>query len=207
LTKFHAKTKNYLPLKKGNKVTKLQELKSHLKKGRLYKRAELERWSKSVDRHLAELVSAGDLTKVGPGLYHSPKKNAFGDEPPTDQSLVEKFLDKKDFLIFSYNLYNRLELGTTQLYNSNIVYNHDRSDDVILGNKKFLFRKRTSFPKKLTIEFLLVDLVNNLNELAEDQPNLLENIQLKAKGLNKESLEQNAYKYGSARTRKLLAVA
>lgn len=188
-------------------MTKLQELKSHLKRGKLYRRAELEKLSKSVDRHLSELVSEGDLTKVGPGLYYSPKKNAFGIEPPTDQSLVEKYLDKKDFLITSYNLYNRLGLGTTQLYNSNIVYNHHRSDEVILGNKKFLFRKKTSFPKKLTAEYLLVDLVNNLDQLAEDLPHLLEKIQLKVKHLDKKALEQNADKYGSAKTRKILAVA
>jgi hypothetical protein len=187
-------------------MTKLQELKSHLKRGKLYKRVELEKWSKSVDRHLSELVSEGDLTKVGPGLYYSPKTNAFGIEPPTDQSLVEKYLENKDFLLTSYNLYNRLGLGTTQLYNTNIVYNHHRSDEVILGNKKFLFRKRASFPKKLTQEYLLVDLVNNLDQLAEDQPELLEKIRLKAKYLNKKVLEENANKYGSAKTRKILTV-
>jgi len=59
-------------------MQKLQELKSHLKSGRLYKRAELEKWSKSVDRHLSQLLSMEILSKVGPGLYYAPKKNAFG---------------------------------------------------------------------------------------------------------------------------------
>lgn len=188
-------------------MTKSEELKKHLKKGQLYKRAELEKWSKSVDRHLSELISTSDLIKVGPGIYYVPKKNAFGIEPPSDHSLVQKFLNDDNFLITSYNLYNRLGLGTTQLYNNQVVYNHHRSEDIVLGNKKFSFRKKASFPTKLSEEFVFVDFVNNLKKLAEDQPDLLERLRQKAQNMNKPKLQQAADKYGTAQTRKILEVA
>lgn len=188
-------------------MTKLQELKSHLRTGKLYKRSELEKWSKSIDRHLSELLSASDLVKVGPGMYYVPKKNAFGVEPPSDHALVKKFLNDTNFLISSYNLYNRLGIGSTQLYNNQIVYNHHRSEDIVLGNKKFSFRKKAAFPTTLTEEFVLVDFVNNLNKLAEDQPELLERLRQKMRSMNKVKLHQTADKYGTAQTRKILEVA
>jgi hypothetical protein len=98
-------------------MPKLEELKSHLKKGVIYKRDELQKWSKSIDRHLSELIGEGTLKRVGPGLYHFPKKNAFGFEPPADEMLIKKFLDNTNFLITSLNYFNALGLGTTQLYN------------------------------------------------------------------------------------------
>lgn len=188
-------------------MQKLQELKSHLKSGRLYKRAELEKWSKSVDRHLSQLLSMEILSKVGPGLYYVPKKNAFGIEPPNEEKLVQKYLDNSNFLITSFNIYNKLELGTTQLYNHKVVYNHLKSGDVKLGNKVFTFRKKSSFPTKQTAEFAVVDLVNNLDQLAEDQPKVLENVQKKVKELDPKAFSIAVEKYGTKKTRQLLATA
>ncbi|TYL74592.1 hypothetical protein FXB38_34340 [Bradyrhizobium cytisi] len=37
-------------------MSKLDELKRHLKPGQAYRRADLARWSTSVDRHLKQLV-------------------------------------------------------------------------------------------------------------------------------------------------------
>lgn len=42
-----------------------------------------------------------------------------------------------------------------------------------LGNSRFDFRVKHRFPKKLTSEFLCVDLLNNLDELAEDRDGVL----------------------------------
>ena len=187
-----------------NVMPKFEELKSHLKKGYIYKRDELQKWSKSIDRHLSELTGEGTLKKVGPGLYHFPKKNAFGFEPPADQKLIEKFLGNSKFLITSFNFFNALEFGTTQLYNTQIVYNHLRSGDIKLGNKLFTFRKRSAFPSKPTKEFLIVDLLNNLDSLAEDQPKVLETALKKARSLDKQSLGFAVEKYGTPKTRKLL---
>ena len=59
--------------------------------------------------------------------------------------LIKKFLDNTNFLITSFNYFNALGLGTTQLYNKQIVYNHLRSGDIKLGNKLFTFKKKVCF--------------------------------------------------------------
>ncbi|MCK1682196.1 hypothetical protein IVA87_22955 [Bradyrhizobium sp. 147] len=46
-------------------------------------------------------------------------------------------------------------------------YNHKRHRELELSNREFAFRMRQRFPKSLTKEFLLVDLVNNIDQLAE----------------------------------------
>lgn len=188
-------------------MSKLNELKAHLKKGTLYRRAELERWSKSVDRHIAELVSANILKKVGPGLYYYPKTNAFGIEPPTDHLLVKKFLDDTSFLITSFNSYNAMGLGTTQLYNKQTVYNHLRSGNIRLGNKLFQFRKKAAFPEKPTAEFLAVDLVNNIDSLAEDQSVILEKVIKKVRTFDKGLMQTALEKYATPKTRRILSSA
>ncbi len=50
-------------------MTKLQELKKHLRPGQVYRREDLARWSNAVDRHLKQLVKEGTLTKLAGGLY------------------------------------------------------------------------------------------------------------------------------------------
>lgn len=209
MTKFHAINiiNTYLCLKEKTVMSKSDELKNHLRKGNIYKREELQKWSNSIDRHLSELTAEGILKKVGPGLYHFPKKNAFGFEPPADQALIKKFLGNDHFLITSFNAFNALGVGTTQLYNQHIVYNHLRSEDIRLGNKLFTFKKKSAFPKRQTEEFLIVELINNLELLAEDQPKILEKTLKKAKILDSSALTEAAQQYGTPRTKKLLTQA
>src|SRR5260370_14066709 len=148
-------------------MTRLEELKRRLKPGRVYRRAALADWSNAVDRHLKQLVSDGTLTKLAGGLYLYPKQTVFGKAPPEDAALVSTFLQDHRFLLASPNAYNSLGVGTTQLYDKTVVYNHKRHGDFLLGGRKFDFRLKPAFPKSLSKEFLLVDLVNNLDRLAE----------------------------------------
>ena len=69
-------------------------------------------------------MSTGLLKKLAQGLYHAPKQSNLGPLPPTDEQVVRGFLRDKDFLVFSPSSYNMVGLGTTQLYNSTLVYNH-----------------------------------------------------------------------------------
>src|SRR3954452_963179 len=147
-------------------MTKLQQLKKHLRPGRVYRREELAQWSSAVDRHLKQLVDDGTLTKLAGGLSLSPRNTVFGKAPAEDHQVVESFLKDRRFLLASPNAYGSLGVGTTQLYDKTVVYNHKRHGDFLLGGRKFAFRVRPSFPKSLTKEFLLVDLVNNLDQLA-----------------------------------------
>jgi len=186
-------------------MLKLDQLKKHLKQGEVYRREDLAQWSASVDRHLEELVEEGTLKKLSQGMYYYPKKTAFGAAPPDDEALVKSFLKDKRFLLTSPNSYNSLGLGTTQLYNKRVVYNHKRHGEFKFGNRTFDFRMKPYFPKEVTPEFLLVDLVNNLNTLAEDKNMVLNNLPAKAMQMDKKKLGRAVSAYGGVRARKLFA--
>jgi hypothetical protein len=177
-------------------------LADELQAGRVYRREDLARLSKAVDRHLQELVSTGTLKKLAQGLYYAPKQSSFGPLPPTDEQVVQGFLRDKDFLVFSPSSYNTVGLGTTQLYNSTLVYNHKRHGVFKLGNRQFHFRVKPRFPKKLTPEFLYVDLLNNLEELAEDRDSVLSQARTKYLSFNQSLLLKTLDSYGSMATRK-----
>ena len=177
-------------------------LADELQAGRVYRREDLARLSKAVDRHLQELVSKGTLKKLAPGLYYAPKQSNFGPLPPTDEQVVQGFLRDKDFLVFSPSSYNTVGLGTTQLYNSTLVYNHKRHGVFKLGNRQFHFRVKPRFPKKLTPEFLYIDLLNNLEELAEDRDSVLSEARTKYLSFNQSLLLKTLDNYGSMATRK-----
>jgi hypothetical protein len=189
-------------------MKKVEELKKHLRPGQVYRREELAKWSTAVDRHLRQLVSDGTLTKLAGGLYLRPKQTAFGKAPPADSELVASFLKDDRFLLVSPNAYNSLGVGTTQLYNKTIVYNHKRHGKFTLGGRNFDFRMKPSFPRKPTDEFLLVDLVNNLGQLAESPQEVLARVKRHAvTSLDPSRLKRAAHDYGNVRTRKFFAEA
>lgn len=177
-------------------------LADELKAGHVYRREDLARLSNAVDRHLRELVSMGKLQKLAQGLYHAPKQSNFGPLPPTDDQVVKGFLRDKEFLVFSPSSYNAVGLGTTQLYNRTLVYNHKRHGIFRLGNRQYDFRLKPRFPKKLTREFLFVDLLNNLEELAEDRDLVLSQARSKLPTFDRGRLEDAVESYGNMATRK-----
>lgn len=181
------------------------DLTSALRAGQVYRREDLARVSNAVDRHLRELVAGGQLTKLAQGLYYAPRQSAYGVVPPDDHKLIEAFLRDEDFLIFSPSIYNTLGLGTTQLYNRTLVYNHKRHGVFVLGNRQFDCRVKSRFPKKLTPEFLFVDMLNNLDELAEDKMLVLAEAQRKAVEFDRPSLLGALTSYGSMATKKRVA--
>ena len=185
-------------------MNKLLELKKHLKRGKVYRRADLSMWSTSVDRHLDELVKEGTLQKLSQGLYYFPNLSVFGETPPEEEVLVRSFLKDNRFLVTSLNAYNALGVGTTQLYNQKIVYNHKRHGDFNLGGKTFSFRVKPHFPNKVTQEFLLVDLLNNLDQLAEDSKEVVSKVQSKAKTMDTKKLKKTLQEYGSMKSKKIL---
>lgn len=186
-------------------MSKLQELKLNLQPGQVYRRAELEQWSTAVDRHLKALQTSGELVKLSGGLYYYPKKTTFGEAPAEDRALVQTFLKDNRFLLSSPNIYNALGVGTTQLYNETVVYNHKRHGKFTLGGRTFNFRREFHFPDTLTPEFLLVDLVNNLKKLAEDHEQVLKQVKRKAASMHTKTLADTVRKYGRLRTRKFFS--
>jgi hypothetical protein len=186
-------------------MTKLQGLKRHLRPGRVYRREELARWSNAVDRHLKQLVNEGTLTKLAGGLYAYPKETVFGKAPAEDDKLVGTFLKDDRFLLASPNAYNSLGVGTTQLYDKTVVYNHKRHGNFSLGGRTFDFRVKPSFPKSLSKEFLLVDLVNNLDRLAENRTEVLARVKERAASYDTPRLGRAARNYGNVRTKKFFS--
>jgi hypothetical protein len=188
-------------------MKKLDTLRKHLKPGKVYRRADLSQWSTAVDRHLAQLVEDGSVKKLASGLYYVPKKTVFGAAPPDESELVRSFLKDDDFLLTTPNAYNSLGVGTTQLYNKRVVYNHKRHGVFNLGGREFYFHAKHRFPKKLSPEFLVVDLVNNLSGLAEDKDEVLKKVLSRAKLLDRRNMQNSLVRYGNAKTKTLLAPA
>ena len=184
-------------------MTKVNELRRHLRRGEVYRRSDLEGYSNAVDRHLGMLVNEGALQKIAPGMYYYPRETAFGAVPPEEETLVRSFLKDDRFLVTSPNVYNSLGIGTTQLYNKRVVYNHKRHGEYQLGNKRFTFLKKPHFPKQVTPEFLVVDLVNNVDTLAEDKTMILGKVADKVQQMDHKKLARAVREYGSARTQKL----
>src|SRR5262245_17459882 len=134
-----------------------EKLVSNLKTGHVYRRESLLSFSKAVDRDLEKLLNKGMLEKLAPGLYYKPTHSRYGLLPSKDEELIRCFLRDDPFLLYSWNQYNTLGLGLTQLYNRAVVYNRKRHGLLNLGGKEFDFRRPLrGFPKKLSKEFLLV---------------------------------------------------
>lgn len=183
----------------------VEKLKDRLEPGAVYRRADLESWSNAVDRHVRQLTEDGALMKLSGGLYYHPKMTAFGPLPADDATLIRAFLKDGRFLLMSPNLYNALGLGTTQLYNETVVYNHKRHGVFKLGGRTFRFVMKPHFPRKPTPEFLLVDMVNNLDQLAEDKTQVLEQVRRKVASMDRRALSNAVRNYAGVRARKFFA--
>jgi len=181
-------------------MSKADELKKYLQPGAVYRRSELAKWSKSIDRHLQQLVREEVLQKLSVGVYYCPQVTAFGNLPPDDETLVQAFLKDDHFYIASLNSYNSLGVGTTQLYNEKLVYNTKRDGSHTLNGRNFYFIKRPHFPVNSSQEFLLIDLMNNLHLLAEDKESVHYHVEKKARTMDKSKLMKTVRDYAGART-------
>ena len=186
-------------------MKKVNELKGKLEPGSVYQRKGLARWSNAIDRHLKQLLDDGTLVKLSQGLYYCPKKTAFGNAPPDEKVMIKAFLNDDRFLLTSPNVYNALGVGATQLYNQMVVYNHKRHGQLSLGNRTFDFRKKSFFPLEPNREFLLVDLVNSVDRLAEDKDSLLAEVKKKLPSFEQTALADAVRKFGGVATKKFFA--
>jgi hypothetical protein len=180
----------------------IEELKSHMTPGQCYRRENLRKYSKAIDRHLMYLQKDGTLKKISGGIYYYPKRTVFGEKPPEDADLVRAFLKDNRFLITSFNAYNALGLGTTQLYNETLVYNHKRHGFFRISSKLFHFIRKPFFPLTLSSEYLLVDLMDNLDKLPENKEGILALIKEKVLSMDRCRLQKAIKEYGSVRTQK-----
>lgn len=173
-----------------------EKLKNCMEPGRVYRRQDLEGCTTALDRDLKTLVDSGEVRKLAGGLYDRPGNNAFGFTPPDERELVRAFLKTDDFLLTSYNYFNQLGLGLTQVYSAALVYNHKRTGEYSLGGKKLEFRLVPAYPHKLSREFLLVDLLNNLKRLPDNTAGVLENLKARLKDFDRAALQACLERYG-----------
>ena len=178
---------------------------ARLHAGKVFRRKDLAASLPSVDRELGRALKAGLVRRVAQGLYYVPRHTPFGEAPPSEEELVRSFLDDDHFLLFNPSVYNSLGLGTTQLYRRNVVYNHKRHGVFTLAGFEFDFRDKPRFPERdrVSREYLLVDMLNNLDQLAEDPDALLAAVRRKLDTFDAAQLESALREYGSARTRRL----
>src|SRR5262245_4978873 len=118
-----------------------ESLNQHLSKGQVYRRDMLLPYSKALDRDLNTLVEKGLLRKLAGGLYYKPAVSELGALPPKDDNVVNSFLRDNKFVLYSWNQFNSLGVGLTQLYNRVVVLNRKRHGVFKLGNKEFDFRR------------------------------------------------------------------
>ncbi len=184
-----------------------EKLRKSMRLGKVYRRKDLTGFSTAVDRDLKKLVSAREVKKLSGGLYYRPRKNRFGDTPPDDWGLVRAFLKTADFLLTSRNHYNQLGLGLTQVYNTYLVYNHKRSGDFSLGGKHFKFRVVPAYPEKLSKEYLLVDMLNNLKHLPDNTDLVLRNLKSRLNRFDQAGVRKHLERYGRPAARRALQEA
>jgi hypothetical protein len=168
----------------------LKLIRTALEPGRIYRRKDLIQYSSNLDRYLPQLVEEGVLHKVKRGIYACPTNTAFGKALPNEQQLLKTFLRDEHFVVFSLSAFNALGLGTTQLYNERIVVNRKRHGEFMLGGRKYFFHRRMEVPtpKQVTQEYFVMELLNRLNELAEDQEAVLAKLKDKLPELDNKKL-------------------
>lgn len=182
----------------------LAHMKEALVPGRVYRRANFTSLTSNVDRNLKELVAQGYLKKLSYGLYTAPKFNDFGEARPDENSLLKSFLNDDHFVVYNPSQFNSLGLGTTQLYNRRVVFNRKRSGKHKLGGRTYHFYYWREAPKKLTKEFLLVEMLNRLDLLAEDKDEVLKNLNNAISEFDAKKLKFSSSHYGNIATQKIL---
>lgn len=175
-----------------------------MRQGRAYRRQDLATASTAIDRDLKTLVDGGHARKLAGGLYCRTGKNPFGVEAPNENELVRAFLKSKDFLLASNEDFIQLGLGPARLFDNPVVYNHKRSGVYQLGGQRFRFRIVRAYPKSMSREYLLVDLLNHSGEFPGDADRVIENLKSRPHALDREKLAACLERYGRLRARTLL---
>ena len=185
-------------------TTALELMESSLNPGGVYRRSDFEEFTSNVDRNLAKLVKKGLFQKLQNGLYLCPKKTPFGLAFPDERELLSKFLNDDHFVVYGPSIFNSLGLGTTQLYDKKVVFNRKRHGKMKLGKRTYFFHRWREAPKSLSKEFLLVEMLNRLNELAEDHSMVMENVEKKLHEFNTMKLYNALNRFGTNSTQNKL---
>jgi len=187
---------------RNTKDYRLDKMLDFFKLGKVYRTSELAEVSNNLSRDLEAMVKQGLLVRPSSGMYYKPKKEWFGTVPVESDKILAKFLNTKNFLVVNRNNYNSLGLGTTQLHNRRVVYNTKRHGLFKLDGQTYEFKKQYTFPKKVSREFLLIDMFNNFKHLGEDLSMVKISVKKNWDNFETKKLLSSASKFGKISTQK-----
>lgn len=169
-----------------------------LKEGEVYRTKDLKKLSSNPTRLAQSLVQEGKLRKLRNGLFHVPKKGAFGDVPPSEDAILKALFGSRPYLKTGPSVWNSLGLGTTAVEAIPLIYNKSKTGLEQVGKKKFEFR-RVRFPRNPSKEFFVVDLLKNLDRAGADPGELKQALCLALRNgrFDVTKLIEMAEKYGS----------
>jgi len=177
-----------------------------LQANQVYRTKHFAHWGKNPARLVQRLVEAGQLQEVAHGLYHAQGKSRFGATPPSDDALLQAFLEGDDYVVTGPPAWNTLGLGATAMFAATLVYNRKRSGEFVLGGRTFLLR-RVAFPAHPPREWFAIDLIVHQAMAGADAQALAQGLEreVQAMRLDAALLVEIAARYGSKATQALVA--
>lgn len=169
----------------------------HLSPGTVYRTAHLGRWGANPTRLARRLEAEGRLRRLAQGLYYAPAKSKFGEVPPSDEALLDAFLDGSPWTVTGPPQWNALALGSTQLFARPLVYNTKLSGTRKVGGRSFEF-KRVAFPAEPSPEWFVVDLMRNAARVGLERDELKDRLRtaLREGRFSSSRLQEMASRFG-----------
>lgn len=179
-----------------------------LQRGRVYRTEDLSRFDKNPTRLASKLVREGKLRRLRKGLYHAPRRSAFGEVPPSEDNLLRAYFRGRPYLRTGPSVWNTLALGTTAVEAVPLVYNTTRTGEVELGGRRFELR-RVRFPREPDPEYFVVDLLENAERAGVELEKIRRALAaaLGAGRFDPERLLDRASEYGTRATMELVREA
>ena len=176
--------------------------------GRVYRTADLERWSANPTRMAERLVATGELRKLRHGLYYRPQMSKWGAVPPAREEVLRAVLKNSPFLVTGSGVWNALGLGSTAVFASPLVYNRRLSGETKIGAFRFAFR-RVRFPVPANTEWFVIDLIQNRAMAGLDIETLGQTLRsaLRNGRFDALRLQRMAVEYGTRETQSLVVDA
>jgi hypothetical protein len=143
--------------------------------GTVYRTAWLRRWGANPTRLAQKLEDRGLVRRLGHGLLYAPRTGRFGEVPPSDEALLDAFLDGTPYLVTGPPRWNALGLGSTALFVHPLVYNTKRTGRFDVGRRTFDLR-REAFPAEPTAEWFVIDLLRHADDAGVDRHDLAKNL-------------------------------
>jgi len=180
-----------------------------LHSGRVYRTIEFAAWTSNPARLVDALAARGVLRRIAHGLYMRVDRTKFGGvRRADDDELLRAFLADDNFVVTGSEAWNALGLGAKAVLSAPFVYNHQRTGEVTLDGRRFVFR-RCKFPRQPSPEWFVVDLLANHEtaQLGLDDASVALVRALKRKRFDPERLARVAADYGSVETLRLVLKA